>query len=256
MKDNGNISIRDKRRRQKRNKRVLIALVVLAAIIAIAALLLFKVFVIKNVKVSGNNLYSSKQIEQTVLDDKYSWSTLYVYFKYKFTEHEKMPFIDTLEIKMNSPTSISIDVYEKGLLGYIVLDNTNKYAFFDKDGIVSGLSSKKIEDVPLIEGLDIDKVVLYETLPVKSEILKSLLDITQTLKKYELIPGKIKRKSDGTYILKYGKIKVAFGTDINVIEKVVRLSEIMPQLDGLKGTLHMEEWSQDTTDITFEKDKE
>jgi len=37
------------------------------------------------------------------------------------------------------------------------------------------------------------------------------------------------------------------------MKKILRLSYIMPKLEGQTGTLHLESWTEDTTDISFEK---
>ena len=36
-------------------------------------------------------------------------------------------------------------------------------------------------------------------------------------------------------------------------EKVMRLSYILPKLEGMTGTLHLEDWNTENTDIVFEK---
>ena len=48
--------IREKRRRQKLLKRVLIGILIFAVLAAIAVFVVLKVFVVKNVKVEGNEL--------------------------------------------------------------------------------------------------------------------------------------------------------------------------------------------------------
>jgi len=116
------------------------------------------------------------------------------------------------------------------------------------------MSSEVIEHVPKINGLDVEKIVLNEKLPIKGKsVLKNLLTLTQVLKKYELIPDSIKYGEEGNYTLKYGKISVALGQAQNFNKKIVRLSYIMPKLDGEKGVLHLESWTENTTDITFER---
>ena len=37
------------------------------------------------------------------------------------------------------------------------------------------------------------------------------------------------------------------------VQKVIRLSIILPQLDGLSGTLHLESWTPETTDIIWDR---
>ena len=63
----------------------------------------------------------------------------------------------------------------------------------------------------------------------------------------------MKYGEEGNYTLQYGEIKVLIGQARNLNEKVVRLSHVLPGLEGQKGTLHLESWTEHTTDITFEK---
>ena len=246
--------IRDERRKKRRRKRILTTLLVLLLLFGTAALLIVKVFTVKNVEVEGNQLYEDKQIEEWVLNDKYSWNSLYVYLKYRFFDTQQVPFIDTMEVSLKSPHTIGITVYEKGLLGYIYMDSLGQNVYFDKDGFVVETSSDVIEGVPKVTGLSCEKVVLYEKLNLNDEeALKTLLSVTQTLKKYSLVPVSIDYESQDDVQLTYGTVLVNLGDTKELTEKVKRLEKIMPNLDGLTGTLHMEEWTEDTTDITFEK---
>ena len=115
--------------------------------------------------VEGNELYSSEQIEQLVLNDEYSWNSLYVLLKYRIRDTGKVPFVDTMEVTLDDPHTVHVLVYEKGILGCFYIDAIGQYAYFDKDGFVVETSSDEIEDVPKITGVTCDEVVLYEKLP-------------------------------------------------------------------------------------------
>ena len=246
--------IREKRKRKKKRKLFGLAFLTFLLLLAIAALVIVKVFTVEKVVVTGNEHYEDAVISEWVLNDEYSWNTLYVYLKYRFSEPEEIPFVDTMEITMKIPHTIEIHVYEKGLLGYVQLSSLGQNAYIDKDGFVVETSSEIIEGVPRISGLSVDSVVLYEKLPVKSKsVLKNLLTLTQTLKKYDLVPDHIVCGADKTYSLEYGNVRVLLGTAENFSEKILRLSYILPELDDLSGTLHLENWTENTTDITFEK---
>ena len=73
--------MRRKRRKKKNLRIILTALLVAAFVAALGAVLIWKVFVVKDVSVKGNEIYTDKQIEDWVLDEKYSWNSLYVYFE-------------------------------------------------------------------------------------------------------------------------------------------------------------------------------
>ncbi len=255
-KSSGDKLIKEERSKKRKRKKIGKIFLVILIILAILFLLVWKVFTVKTVEVTGNELYTDEQIKGSVLNDKYSWNTLYVYFKYKLKETKDIPFVDTMEISMEIPHTIHIKVYEKGLIGYVKLESdSSKYVYFDKDGIVCEISNKLIEGLPQIKGVSVSKAKLSQSLPIEKSTLKSLLSLNQTLSKYGLAPGVIRCKDNGEFILKFGKVKINFGTTSDLEEKVIRLKEIYPKLKKYKGTLHMENYSDQTRDLVFEKNK-
>ena len=246
--------IREQRRRKKRRKIGLLVFLVLLLLIAIGTFIVINVFTVEHVVVEGNELYSPEQIQNMVLNDEYSWNSLYVDLKYRFLDVGDVPFVDTMEISLDDPHTVRISVYEKGILGSFYIDTLGQYAYFDKDGFVVETSSDVIEGVPKITGISCDTVVLYEKLPLENEaILNRLLSLTQILKKYDLSPENIHYDSAENPVLIYGSIEVVVGSDDYLTQKIARLSAILPQLSGLSGTLHLDTWTPDTTDIVFDR---
>ena len=249
--------IKEERRRKKRRKMGLYILLILILLIAAGVFIVMNVFTVENVVVEGNELYSSTQIENMVLNDEYSWNSLYVDLKYRFVDIGEVPFVDTMEVSLDNPHTVHIKVYEKGMLGYLYINSIGQNAYFDKDGFVVETSTEVIDGVPKITGISCEEVVLYEKLQLEnSDILRDLLNLTQTLKKYNLLPDEIQYDSNMEPVLYYGTIQVKIGSEDNLSQKVVRLSIILPQLDGLSGTLHLETWTPETTDIIWDRAEE
>ena len=249
--------IKEERRRKKRRKIGLYILLILILLIAAGVFIVMNVFTVENVVVEGNELYSSTQIENMVLNDEYSWNSLYVDLKYRFVDIGEVPFVDTMEVSLDNPHTVHIKVYEKGMLGYLYINSIGQNAYFDKDGFVVETSTEVIDGVPKITGISCEEVVLYEKLQLEnSDILRDLLNLTQTLKKYNLLPDEIQYDSNMEPVLYYGTIQVKIGSEDNLSQKVVRLSIILPQLDGLSGTLHLETWTPGTTDIIWDRAEE
>lgn len=244
--------IKEKRRRQRRMKSLLIALIIFILVLLLSALIVVKVFVVKTVKVEGNKLYNEQLIRETVLNDKYSWNSLYVLLKYTFIDAKEVPFIDTMEIKLNSPSSLTIEVYEKGMLGYLHIPSINQMAYFDKDGFVVETSTRVIENVPKIEGITCDEVVLFEKLPIVDQQLRDILTLTQVLKRDGLEPDAIRFGTVNSPILFYGNTEVWLGSIELLTQKVERLNEILPSIAGMEGVLHMENWTEETANIIFQ----
>ena len=249
--------IKEERRRKKRRKIGLYILLILILLIAAGVFIVMNVFTVENVVVEGNELYSSTQIENMVLNDEYSWNSLYVDLKYRFVDIGEVPFVDTMGVSLDNPHTVHIKVYEKGMLGYLYINSIGQNAYFDKDGFVVETSTEVIDGVPKITGISCEEVVLYEKLQLEnSDILRDLLNLTQTLKKYNLLPDEIQYDSNMEPVLYYGTIQVKIGSEDNLSQKVVRLSIILPQLDGLSGTLHLETWTPETTDIIWDRAEE
>ena len=111
--------IKEERRKKKKRKNILQVILGILIVLALAVLIIFTVFKVKNVEVEGNKLYDAKVIEKAVLNDEYSWNSLYVFLKYKFVNTSEVPFVDTMEISLKDPQTLHIKVYEKGIMGYL-----------------------------------------------------------------------------------------------------------------------------------------
>lgn len=248
--------LREKRKKKKKRKIKLIIFLTFLLVLGLCALIIWQVYRVKEVKVEGNVHYSKEQIEKFVLDDEYSWNSLYVYLKYRFMEMEQIPFVDTMEVSLEDPKTLKIFVYEKEIIGYLYISSIDQNAYFDKDGFVVETSKETIEGIPRVEGLNCGQVVLYEKLPIKDKnILRSLLSASQSLKKNGVVPEEILFEENGDLTLTYGNIRVLLGGGDKLTSKILRLSYILPQLEGKKGVLHVENWTENTTDIIFDQEK-
>jgi cell division protein FtsQ len=173
--------------------------------------------------------------------------------KYRDKGIDDIPFIQTMDVSIESKDTIRITVYEKALAGYV--SYLGRYVYFDKDGIVVETSEEKTEGVPLVTGLQFDHVILHEPLPVeKPEVFDEILNITQQLSKYNLSADKIYFDSDYEVTLIFGEARISLGSDTDLDEKIMKLQYILPDLQGKSGVLDMREYSEDTKTYTFEQD--
>lgn len=236
-------------------QRILKTLIIFGVLLAIFLILVMKVFVIKKVEVEGNKLYEDKLIEDVVLSDHYSWSTLLVYLKYRFKDTEKVPFIDTMEVTMTGPQSMKITVYEKGMMGYLYIPGINENAYFDKDGLVVETSSDIVPGIPEVKGIACNSVVLYEKLPIPDKTLRDILTLTQSLKREKLVPDAVVYEDADEPVAVYGKVRVRIGSTAFLTQKVERMARILPTLAGKAGILHLESWTEETSNIIFSEKK-
>jgi cell division protein FtsQ len=167
---------------------------------------------------------------------------------------ENVPFIDAMDVSLKSPHTLHVTVYEKGIVGYLYNSEQGHNVYFDKDGFVVEISSDIIDGVPRVDGLSCDEIVLYEQLPIEKDILKELLMLTQSLNRKELIPDSILFGRENSPILVYDSVWVQIGSTSLLTQKVERMEKILPKLTGESGVLHLENWSEENTNIVFDRD--
>ena len=233
-------------------KWLLIGIAVLLAVFLL--LLAVGIFRVKKVEVTGNSYYSEQEIKELVMDGHEN--SLYLLFLYSYLDGKEIPFVDSVELSLKSPGSMKIRVYEKTMIGYVQYMGANLY--FDKDGTVVESSDRVLEGIPCIRGLKFDTLTLYQPLDVENEkIFEILRSLTQMMKKYELAPDAINLQNEGKKIvLTFGNVRINLGTGNNMDEKAARIKTLLPDLEDKSGVLHMEEYTNETTNISFIKDKE
>ena len=243
-------------KKEKKSKTVRKLIVVLAvlAVLFITGLSFAGVFRVRQVTVTGNAYYTKEQVVDLLLDEGSLQNTLLVYLKYKYQEHPEIPFIDDFEVTMDSWQSLKIRVYEKNIVGYVRYLGQDVY--FDKDGIVVESSTQELEGIPQISGVTFDSLAMHQPLSVEDPtIFDTILSITKLLTKYELDPDEIRFGAGGELFLQLGDVKVALGTGDNLDEKISRLKQLEADLADKSGTLHMENYTDETTHISLEAAK-
>ena len=242
-----------KETKTKTVKKLIVVLAVLA-VLFILGLSFAGVFRVRQVTVTGNAYYTKEEVVDLLLDEGSLQNTLLVYLRYKYQEHPEIPFIDDFEVTMDSWQSLKIRVYEKNMVGYVRYLGQDVY--FDKDGIVVESSTQELEGIPQISGVTFDSLAIHQPLSVEDPtIFDTILSITKLLTKYDLNPDEIRFGAGGELFLQLGDVKVALGTGENLDEKISRLKQLEGDLKDKSGTLHMENYTDETTHISLESAK-
>lgn len=242
----------------KTNKKAIIWLVIFLILISLATagvLVIKYKFHVDKVTVIGNEHYSDMEITNLIMNGKYGYNSVYLYYKYHNKEVQSIPFIEQTDIELVSPNEVKIQVYEKAVAGYV--EYLGHFLYFDKDGIVVESSNREIDGIPFVTGLHFDHIVLHDKLPVEDDsVFKMILNITQLLTKYNITVDKIYFGSSDNITLYFDDVRVYLGTGDYIDEKINKLQYILPKLTGMSGLLHMENYTGDSGTFTFEKDDE
>lgn len=232
--------------------RIIIALGVINVFLIISYFVLTH-YAVKNVLVEGNKHYSAEEIKAMIMTGYFGDNSLYLSMKYKNKSIDDVPFVETMDVVVQSNDTIRIIVYEKALAGYV--EYLGRYMYFDNEGTVVEASKVTTKGIPQVTGLNIDHVVLHEKLPVENnDIFQNILTITKLLNKYDVICDKIQFDSNYNVVLGYGDVKVNIGPLENLDEKMMQLPRILPSLEGEKGTLELQNYTADRKSITFERE--
>ena len=177
-----------KRKKHKKRKVWPIILVVLTVLIVMAAAAVF-LFRTRSYKVEGNSYYGERTITTWIENDPLSVNSLYVLYKYNFTDADLPSGVESLSISLKDPWTVKVKVKEKEMAGYVDYDGA--YLYFDRTGTAVLRTKKIIEGVPHIEGLMFDsaKAKIGKKLPVEDDsIFEKIVEVSKNLKKYNLTP--------------------------------------------------------------------
>lgn len=225
-------------RRRKRRSKIKWGII---GILALTAFIVFGVFRVQEIVVTGNKNFSATQIEQAILQDGLCQNTLYFMWKYgdKDKAEAALPFLSGVEVKMINPVKVEVKVYEKASVGYVRA--LGKYVYFDRTGVVIENSQKVHDGVPEVTGLTVDKVELYEPLSTTdAEKLANVIKVADLLDKEDLVPDEIRYSTKDELILIFGKLNVLVGDEDSLEEKISDLKSILPTVEDKNGNLSME----------------
>lgn len=220
----------------------------------IVLLLLSLVFSVKEITWEGNTKMEEEQLEQYIFSKKWQKNSVAFYLRNQFGEKASIPFVETYDVEYLSLTHVKITIYEKDIVAFIKYMGYNMY--FDKDGIVVESSTKHLEGVPEMIGLNFDYIGLNSPLPAENEGLFDLiLDVTQSVKKYEVGVDRIYLSQKGEIYLYIQDVKVEMGDKTNLNEKMADLRDLSPNLEGKAGVLDMKEYNENRSGYTMKTQK-
>lgn len=233
--------------------RILIEAVVV--VIFIAALVFFVGFRVTKVQIEGNQYYTDEEIKKMVLDAPNAGNSILVMLTKTEEKTKDAQMIDHVTIKRKNRNTIVVNVKEKQMVG--CLEFQGQYVNFDRQGVIQIITDEQMEGVPLIDGLSVKSVKVGQKLKgINTKKLNTILSVGKMLEKSEQKPDRLVFNDMNQLVLYYGEVEVRLGNDENMDEKMNRLSGILPQLEGIEGILHLENITEDTAGVVFDKSAE
>ena len=232
---------------KKRNIKHWIIVLIFLVIILIAVKLR-----VTNVTVKGNPVYyTEEEAKDLVFSDYWDSNTVLCFIKSLRGDKKTLPFISDYKISLTGPNSCDLIIYEKKPVGCI--NFMSSYMYFDKDGILIENSEERLDNIPVIKGVNFGYIVLGKKLPVADdELFTDIMNITQQLAEKNIGCGSITfdEFKNITLSLYDGDIDVYIGQNAYLEVKISALSDMLPKLEEreLKGTLDLSGYQDSNKD--------
>jgi cell division protein FtsQ len=240
-----------------------IRLFAITGILLIILIFLF-LFKVNNIIVTGNSRYTDEEIKSLVInEDSFNNSLLFCLVN-KHIKIENVPLLDSIDVIYVNRNTIQLKANEKLTIG--MFRAGDKVCCIDQDGVVVEMldyANSGELGLPLIYNLCSEGTV-GEKIKIEDEsVLNTLHALMSSFEKYEIMPDSIyildepvmggsEDETVKTYTLLFGSIQVLVGQDEYLEEKMRRLAAILPHLEGMSGTLHLETYDENTENIIFD----
>lgn len=239
---NSNIIEFKKRKEKKRTNNFKLLLFI--GVIVLILLMSFKssLFNISIVEIEGINHYTEEEIYEIIgMGNKTNIFELMFRDNVKHMEYDA--FISNIDIKYSLPNSISINVKERKIIGYVPYMGT--YLCLDKDGLILEDTPYIEGSYPLIEGLQFDEFSVGQVLQTKDkESFVCMLQLVQAFEKYRIL-GEIQKVNlydCNNIILETNTIKANFGNIDEFDKKVNILSQAISKIPtSKKGIIDLQD---------------
>ena len=112
-------------KKKKKKKRGMFRFIVVLLLLVIFVLL----FQTRSIKVKGNEYYGENSIISWLEKDKLSMNTVYLFWKYNYTDAEVPSVVEEMKLTFENPWTLVAHVKEKGKSGYVSFNDTNSLSF-------------------------------------------------------------------------------------------------------------------------------
>ena len=224
-----------------------------AVVVLAAAVFFFTFFQVKTGEVIGNDHYTEDELKEKILKGSMTSNAILAPLFYSKNAAEELPYIESFNVRRSGRNKLIISVKEKSVVGCIpYLDS---YVYFDSNGYFVEGSKTRDTKVAFFDGIQPKKVVMEEKLPIKETVLNTAVALSTIFAKNDMVPDHIMFDDSYEISLLYGDITVQLGKDEYLEDKMTRAIAILPQLEGQKGILHMENISRNSKTVTFEAEE-
>lgn len=215
----------------------------LILLIAAAITVVYFTCTVKTVHVTGNSLYTSEEIAEKVISDdtQLRHNTVFLTVLYMTPWAPRIPFEEKIRVRMESYDTITIEVKDMNIAGYIPYAGKNLY--FSPEGIVLEHSPLTIKNATFVTGVSVTEAETGMKMKAENETgLGAILEALQILHKYQMKTECLVLGKTGSVTMYMGRIKVMLGRSDYEL-KISKIAQLLPYLEGRSGTIDLTNYS-------------
>lgn len=235
----------NKERKPKKSHGKLLLFVVVLMSIGFAVLM-SPVFTIKKVVVSGNLNKFTEQEVKDLLEINEGNNLFTISKSSAIKKMKSSPYIESITIKKEYPSTICVDVLERRVRGYVPY--MSSYLYIDEYGRVLDIKTSFTEPLPVVNGLKFDSFHIGEKIETQNpEAFEVMVVIAQIMTKYEMLDTVVNLDVSDTENIsaRVNKVDVNLGSVSNCDEKIRTMAEIIKQIPKEDmGTLDLSDLSK------------
>ena len=239
----------------KRKVRFYILNIILFLVILLLAAFLFIYMCcgVKTREFEGATVYTDEELTDLLFREKYDNNVVSSWFMSLVRPKKGIPFVEKVAVKPTSLTSVKVIITEKERYGVLQTSDTDFY-YFDSAFQCVEHADHYIDGTPLFIFQKLTgKAKAGKALPVTGSSKKAMDVVIEETAKRGIAVQNTVINEDGGIVMHSGAVEIRLGSRTNLKEKIMRLPYILPSLEGKAGILHLEDWTEENTDIVFEQ---
>lgn len=232
----------------RRGTKYLIRIVAGVVILVSSVLLLGNLYKTEKISVEGLTYYTEADFLNKISSETARKNTLLFRLEQFRNGEQRVPYIERYDVKTEGKNELKILVYEKILTGCVKV--MGQYLYFDKDGYVTESSVEQLPGIPVVKGLEFDRIVLYEKLKIqKDELYDAILNISKLLREYKIPAKSISFNGKGEAELELDGLTVLLGRRTAYDLPLQRLADILPAVSGRNLSIDLSGYQGGNQDI-------
>lgn len=235
-----------------KRKKLIIAILVLFLLAAAAggSVLALYLNYADDASVHGNVYCSSSAIAESIFTNDDDTRLLNILIRGMRGGYKNEAFSAKLKLDLKNLKCVQVEITEKAPAAAVQYDGC--YLIVTEKGIALGRSDDVPEGLRTIRGLEFAAPEYFTVPETGDDSLQGAVEIVVSLDRFEAAGDPVIYR-DGGYFLIVGDVTVAYGKAEYLNEKAEALLAQTPYYEGLKGTLHMENYdgSRETEKFYF-----